>query len=39
MFIIFIIQILNNHIDEHFESFDGNAYIPRPKLKKLYPDD
>ncbi|GFU03820.1 f-box only protein 21 [Nephila pilipes] len=32
-------KIIHPLLDDHFESFDGAQYIPRPWLKTLYPQD
>ncbi|GFQ76288.1 f-box only protein 21 [Trichonephila clavata] len=32
-------KIIHPLLDDHFESFDGAQYIPRPWLKSLYPQD
>ncbi|KAF8782918.1 uncharacterized protein LOC129963403 isoform X1 [Argiope bruennichi] len=32
-------KIMHPLLDDHFESFDGAQYIPRPWLKSLYPQD
>ena len=33
------VKVLHPQIDEHFESYDGSQYIPRPWLRKMYPRD
>lgn len=30
-------EINHPEVDDHFETFDGSQYVPRPWLKKLYP--
>ena len=32
-------KVLHPKVDDHFESYDGSQYIPRPWLRTLYPLD
>ena len=32
-------KILHPKVEDHFETYDGSQYIPRPWLRTLYPYD
>ena len=33
------VKVFHPKLDEHFESYDGSQYLPRPWLKARYPLD